>query len=132
MEGSDSMDTKEQEKIRSVCKHAVKNCLKDARFMQYLEPAQIVLFANREYEQAEYDKPDSETFTQAYIAAYAKAQSELMVHRSSPFSVTTLPSQRAANMMIDIDLYGFDMAYEWLRSSVEAAAIPQESEMTAP
>ena len=85
-----------------------------------------LLFANREYEQAEYDKPDHETFKQTYIAAYAKAQSELMVHRSSPFSITTLPSQRAANMMIDIDLYGFDMAYEWLRSGVEGAAIPQQ------
>jgi hypothetical protein len=120
----------QEERIRSVCKHAVKRCMFAARFANFSEEAQVALFADGEYAKEEYDKPDFETFKQTYVTAYMKTQ-ELLVPKSSPFSVRPLPSQIAENMRMDEQLYGFERAYAWVKEKVEeAVGLPQEQETT--
>lgn len=129
------MDTEakaQEERIRNICKQAVKDCMVAAQFMNYREEEHLDHFANKAYEQAEYDKPDQETFKKVWIAAYKKAQ-ELLIGKPSPFSMRILPSQLAQHMLWEEKMHeSFDAAYIVIADRVEAAVgIAQESEATS-
>jgi hypothetical protein len=123
------MDAKEQAQRRAICEHAAKNCLTAAKFSSMIEREQAELFAGKEYEKAEYDKPDDiEEFKQAYATAYMKAQ-ELMMWRSSPLSVTVRQGQKAQSMLWEQQFNGWDAAYIYVKKEVESAVgLPEESE----
>jgi hypothetical protein len=120
----------QEEQTRNICKHAVKDCMQGAQFMNYREDVQIALFANDAYNKADYDKPDQEAFKKVWIAAYTKAQ-ELLIGKPSPFSVRVLPSQLAQHMLWEEKMHeSFDAAYVVTADRVEAAVgLSQESEV---
>ena len=133
-----------------------KSSTLNVQSVAYLEDEQIEHFANIAYTTADYDKPDKETFLRVWIAAYKSAQSMLISLRSRFRFGDITSNKRQATMELkasddkddydyepgqmlqsviwsmDFEEGGFDTAYDkWLAEKVEAAAIPQESMVTA-